>query len=596
MRPSPTWIALALPLGLLLTLLGSSDAPPPRAWTLPEVVRSSDALTAEIDGYLADRWAEEGIEPAAEVDDLAFARRLWLDLLGTIPSLEEIRMIEGWPAEGRQARLVDYALKDPRFREAFAERLARIVVGGDAKPDDLLYRRRRLVSWLTRQIAERRPWDELVRELITADGLSTSAPATNFIVSRDADPIELAARSTRAFLGIRIDCAQCHDHPFNDWRQAEFEGLAAYWARVERNLAGVHDGDEGELTFEVPGAGPADGDEAARAPPAADPAGDSEGAMTPAAGDPAEGEGVGDPAEGEGEGVASPRGVGADLPGRPGPGERVVYPGVPFGAEWLPEAPETRRDAYAAWITHPENDYFARAITNRIWAWLLGSGFVEPLDELDVSVPWEGELLALLAEDLVAHGFQLERLVRAIVSSRAYALDSAAPPGVDEGDAADLWAVYALKPLRAGALGRAVFQSTSFWTYDRSRATLVRFGHFANLNDFEKRQGEDPDAERVTEESLLQRLHLLNGKQYHERAKDDDAFGPVARLPMLAPTDEAAVEGAFLMTLTRRPTAREAAPFLERLAEAGDAQEARAAVIGDLCWALVNTTEFRLNH
>ncbi len=520
MRP---WILLAIPLGLTLSLVDVDRprGPAPR----PAPV---EPLVAAIDSALAAEWREAGVTPGEPVDDLTFARRLWLDLLGTIPSLQEVRALEASPPEGRRPRLVARALRDPRFDAVFAERLARIAVGTDAKPDDLTYRRRRLVAWLTAQVARRRPWDALVRDLIAAEGLPLDRPAVNFVVSQDVDPVRLAARTTRAFLGVRIDCAQCHDHPFARWKQADFEGLAAFFARTRRDLAGVRERGGGELELEVPGEGRT----------------------------------------------------------------REVLPAVPLAPELLPdlETAPSRRAALAAWVTHPDHPTFARSIVNRLWQWLLGRGLVEPVDELDSTAPRSRRLLDLLAEDLVAHGFDLVRTVEAIVSSRAYRLSSRPPPGVDEWEAIDRWVTYPLQPLRSDQLASAVVQTTSLWTHDQGRNPLLRLARFGAINDFTRRHGDDLAAEEAEPETLLQRLHLLNGKTTREATKVDDPFSPVARLPLLAGSDAEAIEAAFLMTLTRRPSPAEREHFLARLGGAGGAARARA--MADLWWALLNSTEF----
>jgi hypothetical protein len=551
------WLALSVPLGLALAL--AADGPRQyRPRPAPAASReAAAALTARIDSTLDALWRARGLTPSPEVDDLAFARRLWLDLLGTVPSLEELRALEARPAAGRRAWLIDRALADPRFAGATAEQLARIIVGANAKPDDLLYRRRRLVDWLTRQVAARRPWDALVRDLLTAQGLSTDTPAVNFVVSQDRDPLKLAARSARAFLGVRIDCAQCHDHPFADWRQDDFEGLAAFFARLQRGSPAVRDGAAGELELDPRrGAAP-----------------------TPNMGAPAMAMGG-------------------------SPGKRVVAPAVPYDPALLPPidaGPGGRRRALAAWVTDPRNRSFSRAFANRLWAWLLGRGLVDPTDALDTGTPWSPELLDLLERDVVEGGFDLEREVRAIVSSRAYARSSALPerPGVDEAAQVEACATYPVRPLRGDALARVVYQATSLWTWDDRRALLLRFARFAQVSDFTRRHGGDPDAEEEEEETLLQRLLLLNGKLVADRTKADDLFGPTMRLPLLAPSDAAAVDAAFLMALARRPAPAEAAPWVERLAAAAKeekANEARAKVMSDLEWALLNTTELATNH
>lgn len=532
------WTLLALPLGLAIALAADGPARYRPRPTTPAARAEAAALAARLDAVLEREWAARGLTPSPEVDDLAFARRLWLDLLGTVPSLEELRALEASPPDGRRGRLIDQALADPRFASTLAEQLARVVVGANARPDDLLYRRRRLVDWLTQQVAAHRPWDALVRDLLTAEGLSTDTPAVNFVLSQERDPIKLAGRTARAFLGVRIDCAQCHDHPYAAWKQADFEGLAAFFARLEPNTPGVRDAAAGELELD-----PLDG------------------AMM-------------------------------------APGRRQVAPAVPFDPGALPAlaGERGRRRALAAWVTHADNATFTRAIANRAWAWLLGRGVVHPPDELDVTDPWSPALLDALEAGARAGGLDLERLVRAIVSTRAYALSSVLP-GPDADEAAQLLAhaTYPVEPLRPETLGRALYQATSLWTWDARRALLLRFARAGQVADFTRRHGGDPDAEELDEETLLQRLHLLNGQLVHERTKDDDVFAPTTRLPLLAPTDQAALDAAFLMTLARRPTPDEAAPWLARLAAGRDAA-ARAAVTSDLLWALLNTTEFVTKH
>jgi hypothetical protein len=552
------WIVLSIPLGLVLSLSGSDGAGKARGPNRDGLLEHITSIDATIEAV----WAKESMSPAPVTDDLQFARRLWVDLLSTIPSLQEIRQIEARPAEGRREWLVSKALTDPRFEDVLGERLARIAVGGPmAKQDDLLYRRGRLVTWMSGQVHKNRPWDQLVRELITAEGLSTDKPATNFYVSQDRDPLKLSARTARAFLGVRIDCAQCHNHPFARWTQSDFEGLAAWFARTESTLAGTQDKKNGELKLTSPLIG-----DAAELTALAE-AGDTEGMM----------------------GTIAPVST------------RVVAPAVPFSPELLPGEDTKRRVRYAEWLTHPKNPYFAKAIVNRLWQWLMGRGIVEPVDELDSTKPRSRELLALLADDFVESGYDLKRTIRAIVSSRAYALASRVAEGVDEDDALDAWAAYPLKPLRGDQLASALIQSGSFWTHDRTRAPLLRFARFTGMGEFTKRHGDDLDLEEAEGETLLQRLHLLNGKTVHELVKSDNGFGPVTRLPGLSVTDEDAIDNAFLMTLTRHASPAETEVFAARLKacvnDKGEPdKDPRHEVMSDLLWSLVNTTEFAWAH
>lgn len=477
------------------------------------------ALAARIDAALAAAWAKEGIEAAPPASDLEVLRRATLDLLGTVPSLEEIRAFEAEPETGRRERLFARLLHDPRFQSAFAERLARITVGPGKKPDDLFYRRRRYVEWLRDQIAHHRPWDEIVREIVSTEGVTVDGPA-NFLAAADVDPAKLAARTSRAFLGIRLDCAQCHDHPFTDWKQRDFEGLAAFFARAER---------KGPLVLEK------------------------------ASGD-------------------------YELEDRKTGKLRAVEPRVPFAPEAF-EKKGKRRVALARWITDPRNPLFARAIANRLWAWLMGHGLIEPADSIDEGKARYPEVLALLEGELHANGFDLEALVAAIVSTRAYALSSRGDPKL-----ALAFALASLKPLHADQLANAIWQATSFETEDDRRGLLFRLARLDQTGKFVARHGGDPDAEVPEDETLLQRLLLENGDLVHERIKHDAPTSAAKRLLVLSPSNEKLVETAYLMVLTRRPTARELEHFVERL------RGNRTLAAEDLFWALLNASELSWNH
>jgi hypothetical protein len=176
-------------------------------------------------------------------------RRLSLALTGSIPSLEEIRQFEALPPEGRTESRLDELLRDRRTADYLAERFARALVGTEDGPF-VKFRRRRFTTWLSDAFLENRPYDAVVRDLIADQGLWTDHPATNFVsvtISEETelpDPERLAARVSRAFLGVRLDCAQCHDHPFQRWKQADFRGLAAFFGNVHSNLRGIRDGEE----------------------------------------------------------------------------------------------------------------------------------------------------------------------------------------------------------------------------------------------------------------------------------------------------------------------------------------------------------------
>jgi hypothetical protein len=223
----------------------------------PSATQAADfrAAVSRIDRAFERQWQGHALTPAPAASELTILRRLSLALTGSIPSLEEIRQFEAYTGHDRVQWWLAGLLQERRFADYFAERLARAYVGTEDGPF-LVFRRRRFVSWLSDQIHSNRPYDQLVRDLIASDGLWTDKPAVNFVTvtvepdnQKGPNPERLAARVARAFLGVRLDCAQCHDHPFQQWKQGDFQGLAAFFGQTEQGFTGIHDG-EGELQAE----------------------------------------------------------------------------------------------------------------------------------------------------------------------------------------------------------------------------------------------------------------------------------------------------------------------------------------------------------
>lgn len=234
-------------LGSMLLNAHSPEGPRPVS-KLPANDAGMQATVDAIDADFRRQWADAGLVPAQRADDLAIARRLALSLAGTIPSLEEIRALEARPPQDRIEWYAQMLLADRRSADYLAERLARAVVGVENGPF-LLFRRRRFTSWLADELHAGRPYDAIVREMVAGTGLWTDNPATNFITATSMpqdgnkpDANKLAVRVSRALLGIRLDCAQCHDHPFNDrYKQRDFQSLAAFFGSTRPTLTGIRD-------------------------------------------------------------------------------------------------------------------------------------------------------------------------------------------------------------------------------------------------------------------------------------------------------------------------------------------------------------------
>jgi Protein of unknown function (DUF1549)/Protein of unknown function (DUF1553) len=505
-----------------------SQAPAP-----PEVMADDFAPTVErANAAFRETWHENDLTPALPAGELTLARRLSLGLSGTIPSLQEIRQLEGRDGDRLQWWL-DGLLRDQRFHDYLAERLARAYVGTEDGPF-LIYRRRRFVAWLSEQVAANRPYDQIVRDVIASDGLWTSDPAVNFLsvtASQDQknklDPERLAGRVARAFLGVRLDCAQCHNHPFEKWKRQDFQGLAAFFGQATSSLSGIHD----------------------------DPTAHYEMLNRKT-------------------------------------GEQVkVEPAVPFHPELLP-AEGGLRQRLAAWVTHPQNPYLGRATVNRVWAVMCGRPLVEPLDDLSTAGD-PPRYLKVLADDFVEHNYDLRRLIRLIAATEAFQHDSRAEHELTAAHD-KVWAAFPGTPLRPEQMAGALVQAASVQTINGDSGRLNRLIRFGDVSNFVKSYGDTGEDEfRERSCTVTQTLLVLNGDLVKDKTRDS-LFNASARIGWQASTDHSAVENAYLAVYTRRPSPRESAHFEARLrATSGNERGQR---LEDVFWALVNSTEFKWNH
>jgi hypothetical protein len=340
--------------------------------------RDARALASRIDARLAARWASQSIQPSARADDGEFLRRASLDLVGRIPTAAEARDFLDDPNPAKRSALVDRLLDSPAYA-ARAVTLWRQLLLPDSGDQALQVDPSGFEAWLTKRVAEDAGYDRIVREILGVKlvGRDGNAMATGgfeptpaaFYSAKGGKPESLAADSARAFLGIRLECAQCHNHPFAKWKREEFWGFAAFFAGVPRqvdddgNARMVRD-DPNRKELTIPGTST----------------------------------------------VVKATNLDHSTPA------------------WRPRA--DTREVLAEWITAPNNPYFARAAVNRTWARLLGYGLIDPVDDLDASGdPGMVELLGVIADDFRDHGYNLKYLIRALMATRAYHLSSASAPG-----------------------------------------------------------------------------------------------------------------------------------------------------------------------
>ncbi|MCA9149154.1 MAG: DUF1553 domain-containing protein [Planctomycetales bacterium] len=507
---------------------------PARAETSLE--QRDDFLVAvrQLDAEFAAEAQRQDVMLAPIEDEWTIYRRLALGLVGSIPSLEEIRLLEQVAPAERLDWYLDRLLADRRCHDYLAERLARAYVGTEDGPF-LVYRRRRFVTWLSDQLAENRRYDSLVRELLSSTGIWTDSPAVNFVtvtnnVNGDSQPDEerLAARTARAFLGVRLDCVQCHDDNLGgDWRQENFQQLAAFFADAHSSLLGITDQQQDyKFTYLH----------------------HSE--------------------------------------------EEIVPAETPFSTE-LHDPQGSRRRQLANWVTHPENSAFHRAIVNRIWALMLGRPLIDPVDDIPLTGTYPPGL-ELLAHDFASNGCNLRRLIRLVAHGRPFQTASRSPAGVSEKQEA-CWAAFPLTRLRPEQVAGSVLQASSLTTIDADMHILLRMARYDQHKDFVKRfgdTGEDDFSDRGG--TIPQRLLLMNGHVVRDRTKEDLVGNAITRIAVLSASDEQAIETAYLTALTRRPSTTEANYFLERVRAENGSQRKQA--LQDLSWALMNSAEFTWNH
>ena len=546
---------LALLVTVALRSAGSVTSalrPPDDLTEIPDLAQP----VARLNAWFQNRWRDEQVVPAGPVDELTLFRRLSLALFGAVPSLEEIRTFEQDQQPNRPQRWLTMMLKDARFSDYFADRLARSLVGVEQGPF-IIFRRDRLRDWLAEQLQQDASWSQMTRELIAAEGLWTDRPAANFITiarmeNEELDENKLAGRTVRTFLGQRMDCAQCHDHPFDEhWKQRDFEGLAAWYCQADVSLAGVSDSpldkEKQPVVYQV----------------------------TP--------------------------------PGRETADARVVPPSVPFHQEWVPESGSLRQ-RLANWITHPDNQRFERAIANRIWGLMFGRPWHTPVDDLPHPDPAAEDALDILGQEFRQHGERLSVLIFMIAMSEPFQRSSASPveSDADYHRQAEAWAVFPLVRLRPEQVIGSLFQAGRIRRVHQDSHPLIRLQKLTFENDFVQEYGDAGEDELTPQAGTIsQTLLKMNGRFSRELSKVDLLTGP-SEILNLSPDDRSLIDNAFLMCLTRRPSADEQNAFLSQLrgmhhpdnstAVAPLTDQQRAEVVEDLFWALFNSPEFAWNH
>lgn len=471
------------------------------------------------------------IAPSADSTDAEFVRRAYLDVIGALPKPEEVdAFLKGDPAD-RRGKLIDALLERPEFYDFWALKLA-----------DVLRSNGRLIEpkgayvfhrWIRASLEAGMPMDQFVRELLASDGSTFSNPATNYYrISRE--PEAAVETTAQLFLGVRIQCAKCHNHPFERWTQDDYYNFAAFFAQVGRK-PGVLPGEE--VVFNAGG-----------------------------------GE-VKQPRTGQ---VMPPKGLGGPV---------------------LDDASLDRRARLAAWLTSKENPFFGKSLVNRVWYHLMGRGIVEPVDDFRDSNPASNdELLDGLAADFANNGYNLKSLIRTVLQSRTYQLSATTNPL--NADDVVYFSHATTKLLPAEVLLDAICDVTGSPNAfpglpTAARATQIPDGKMDDpfLKTFGRPARELAcECERESDSNLSQALQLIGGATVNNKLRNDG--GRVADLAKSGKAPEAITEDLYLVAFSRAPSSAEMDAAVKHLK---DAKDPRAA-IEDLAWVLINSKEFLFRH
>ncbi len=529
----------------------------------PLVGRAEEARDL-IDRRIAAKWQEEKVSTAPPAGDAAFLRRIYLDLCGTIPTADEARAFLDDQAADKRAKLIDRLLADPRYAQHQAD-VWDMVYFGRNPPGYQTENRRGFQNWLREQFAKNTPYDDIARAMLKAEGSSVDDGAPMFLVQYKNQPEDAAQKVTQTFLGVQLQCARCHDHPYEDWTQLDFYGTAAFFARLDVVDLGKKKDNEtawaigekniGEVNFTGP---------------------------------------VTEDAPGKKGVPVAPKFLQGDKLEEPPPPEDVKKEQFKNGE--MPPAPKfSRKNALADWVTADDNPYFARAVANRVWAQYMGRGLVHPIDDMsEASKPSHPELLDELTKQLITHNFDLRWYIRELVSSKTYQISSAGEV-VEE---RPRWFERArTRPLSAEELVASWRTAMNYAAVDdKTQERLDKGDACYPLGDYQKRFfGTPTDGTGNFLGGMHEQLYMNNGgiaKLFSNQ--EGSLLHTLAEAKKDAPWEER-VELMYLSILSRRPTPEETQKFVEFF-ESAENKDRPHDEVRDAVWVLMTCSEFRFNH
>ncbi|MCE9546168.1 MAG: DUF1549 and DUF1553 domain-containing protein [Planctomycetia bacterium] len=506
-------------------------------------------VAAEVDRLLGEE-ALRGKPLAPPVDDAAYLRRISLDIVGEPPGPAEITSFVLDPAPDKRRRMVDQLLTNPQYGQNWARYWRDVIMARRSDERALVRAGNSATVYLTEQFNKGAGWDQIARSLVTATGDVRHEGSTALLFAQEGKPEETAAEAARVLLGFELQCAQCHNHPYDDWKREQFHEFAAFFPRVVVRPLPNDIVQNFEITsLEKSGGG--------------------------------------------GKNKAKAEHYMPDLKNPQAQGT-LMQPVFFLSGQALPPGmtDKQRRQTLARWITARENPWFAKAYVNRVWAELLGRGFYETVDDLGAKRKCAApRTVEYLSQRFVENGYDLRWLLRTISSTAAY---QRASKSRGESDATPFTAVV-IQPLRSDVLFSALTSALGANELESAAAANPKnknaaYGRNGPRFVFEQVFGFDPSVPREeVSASISQALLLMNGPQLSHGLKGDNPQGMLGKLLLSESHDDLVATELYLRTLSREPSEKELAVVIEHV----HSTSKRSAAFEDVLWALINSAEFR---